>query len=196
MSKSQETKMHRIFKLLSAIPVKERPNLLLISDNETLFCHRERLTVSLFAVGYGFVEGINPERGDVMDFFVDIELIVNQILVARFTKDSDTAQQFEQLLDSIDLFSKIRLLNEWSLIDNSTKEKLFCLKEVRNGFAHRWNIKDINYRSRSVLENFQAFKKDAAEVLNKLIKLYNGGDIDLDVLLAKLEKKPSVKKDK
>jgi hypothetical protein len=88
-------------------------------------------------------------------------------------------------LDSIELFSKIRFLADWLLISKKERELLICLKQVRNGFAHNWDIKAVEYKGKPVLDNFTKFKKDAAATFSALIKLYNGKEVDIDELIEK-----------
>jgi hypothetical protein len=118
--------------LVPALPVWGL-NTLLFIENEFLFSYRDRLSFSEFMTGYGPVSGLHPVRGDVMDFFARLEFIVNQIFVVHMVNSGNDVQKFEQLLDGIDFFLKIKLLKEWSLMGNPMKEKLNCLKEVRNG---------------------------------------------------------------
>ena len=100
----------------------------------------------MFVSDAGPIGGLRPERGTVMDFFVQLELMVNQIFVVHIVGRNDEVGKFEQLLDAVDLFSKIRFLQNWGLIDSRTKEMLLCLKEVRNGFAHHWDMERCGTR--------------------------------------------------
>ena len=95
-------------------------------------------------------------------------------------------EKFEQILDFVDLFSKINLLEDWDLINKEMKEKMFCLKEVRNGFAHEWDIKKVRYRNKPISYNFELFKTDAFDVFSMLVKLYNGREIVIDDLIKEL----------
>ncbi len=185
-SERPKTKLGRLYDLLCEVAVEARPNLAILAPNEFLFSYKDRLSYSQFVEDAGPATGIRPERGSVMDFFVQTEVLVNQILVVKLVGNGGEVQKFEQLLDAVDLFSKIRLLNEWGLVDNRSKQKLICLKEVRNGYAHNWDIRKINYKGKPVLQNFGRFKLDAAEALETLIKLYNGGEIDIDRLSQQL----------
>lgn len=181
-SDNSKTKLGRLYDLLCEIAVEARPNLAILAPNEFLFSYKDRLSYSRFVADAGPATGLRPERGSIMDFFVQIEVLVNQILVVKIIGNGGEVQRFEQVLDAVDLFSKIRLLNEWGLVDNRSKEKLICLKEVRNGYAHNWDTRKISYKGKPVLQNFERFKVDAAEAFEKLIKLYNGGEIDIDKL--------------
>lgn len=180
------SKLKELFRALGKVAPDKRPNLAILTENEFLFSHKDRLTHSEFVAGHGPVFGLHPVRGDVMDFFAQLEFIVNQIFVAHFASSDCEASKFEQLLDAVDFFTKVRLLSEWSLIDNRMKGRLICLKEVRNGFAHNWEIERVKYKGKPVLGQFGQFKKDAGTAFMALVELYNGQDIDVDRLIKEL----------
>jgi hypothetical protein len=180
-------KLEELYKLLQKVPVERRPNLAILTENDFLFLYKDKLSWSRFLGNRGPVSGIAPVRGDVMDFFARVELMVNQIFVVNLVKSSEAdVTRLEQLLDCVELFQKLRLLNEWSLIDGRTKQLMFCLKEVRNGFAHNWDIKAVKYKGKPILQNFGQFKHDAEAVFGVLIKLYNGHDIDVEKVIDEL----------
>ena len=129
-----------LYNVLTKTSSDKLPNLAILTENEFLFSYKDRLSVSEFMTGHGPVSGLRPMRGDVMDFFAQLEFIVNKIFVTHLVNSKNEVRKFEQLLDSIDFFLKIRLLNEWSLIDNRAKERLICLKEVRNGLLQSRRI--------------------------------------------------------
>jgi hypothetical protein len=108
--------------------------------------------------GHGPVSGLRPVRGDVMDFFAQLEFMVNQIFVGHLVNSQNEVRKFEQLLDAVDFFQKIGLLSEWSLIDNSMKGRLINLKQVRNGFAHNWEIREVKYKGKPVVGQFDRFE--------------------------------------
>lgn len=181
-----DEKLDTLFRLLANAPIDQRPNLAILTENAFLFLYKERLSLSRFLPGSGPVSGINPVRGDVMDFFAQLELIINQIFAVRLKSPEAEVTKLEQLLDCVDLSMKVKLLNDWSLIDNRLKELLMCLKAVRNGFAHNWDIKEVKYKGKLVVRNFAQFKKDASIAFSALIGLYNSRDVDLDTLISEL----------
>ncbi len=187
------SKVKIIFDLLTKLSSEKRPNVILVLENDMIFSYKDRLTWRQWASGWDFmnnyVNTAKPKRGDVLDFFAQLELIVNQIFVVNLVEKNDVVKKFEQILDTIDFFSKIRLLNQWSLIDNTLNGKLTSLRKVRNGFAHVWNIEEVKYKNKPILENISKFKEDAREVFVSLVKIYNRGEINLDVLIEKLKLK-------
>lgn len=182
----RRSRLKGLYSLLAKVPPDRRPNLAILSENEFLFSYKDRLSFSAFLTGHGPVTGLSAVRGDVMDFFARLEFIVNQIFVAHLLNSKNEVSKFEQLLDGIDFFLKVRLLKEWALIDNPMKERLMRLKEVRNGFAHNWEIKEVQYKGKPIVGQFDQFKSDAGLVFSALIKLYNGGEIDVDGLFTEL----------
>ena len=180
------SKLKSLYRLLAKVSPDNRPNLAILSENEFLFSYKDRLSFSEFIPGYGPVTGLSAVRGDVMDFFARLEFIVNQIFLAHLLNSKNEVSKFEELLDRIDFFSKIGLLKDWALIDNPMKERLICLKGVRNGFAHNWEIKTVQYKGKPIVGQFDQFKRDAGIVFSAVIKLYNGKEIDVDGLITEL----------
>ena len=181
-----------LYGLLAEIASEDRPNIAILTENEFLFSYKDRLSFSEFMTDHGPASGLRPVRGDVMDFFAQLEFMVNQIFVAHMMSSMKDVRKLEQLLDGIDFFQKIRFLKEWSLIENPMKEKLICLKEVRNGFAHNWEIKEVKYKGKPIIEQFNKFKKDAAVVFSALINIYNGSPVDVDRLIKNIQKQSAL----
>ncbi len=91
------------------MPPDKRPNVAILNDNEFLFSYKDRLSHSMFVKGQGPVKRLRLERGDVMDFFAQLEVIVNQIFVINVIKSGGDVEKFEQILDFVD--SNICFLN-------------------------------------------------------------------------------------
>jgi len=176
----------QLYRMLSGIPTDRRPNVAILTNEEFLFCYKDNLSRMEFMRGYGPVEGLGFKRGDIINFFTQIELIINQIILVHLKAQDGIVLKFGQLLDCVDLFSKIKLLKDWDIIDRGTKADLICLKEVRNGFAHNWELKKVKYRGDSITQNFETFKSDSQRIFTKMLELYNGGPIDLTQLIADL----------
>ena len=179
-------KLKRCFELLGKIKDEDRPNVIVYLPEGLLFSYKGRAALSQWMPGYGPVGGMKLQRGDILDFFTRLELIINWVFIKHFVVEPDRISAYEQMLDRIDLFSKISLLADWGLIDSRMKSNLICLKEVRNAFAHRWDGNEARYKNRQIIENFGQFKNDAEESFVNMVRLYNGGDVNLDELTEKL----------
>lgn len=179
-------KLKKLFNLLAKLPTEDRPNLAILTETEFLFCYKDRLSHSHFVANHGPVTGLRPERGAVMEFFAQLELITNQILVAHLAGTGSDVQKLEEVLDHVGLFSKIRLLDNWGLIDKHIRERLHRLRATRNGFAHNWDIEGIRYMGQPIKDVFGEFQADAARAFDALIRLYNGGDLDVEELIKSL----------
>ncbi|MCK5022064.1 MAG: hypothetical protein KAR54_02350 [Candidatus Pacebacteria bacterium] len=194
MEKEKREKTHlkltELFVLLEKIPKSERPSIILNIDKTLLFCYKEEFYLSMGLYGKNRLLKEEPNRGNVLNFFGVIELLVNQIFVKNFVQEGkDVMTKFEQLLDTIDLFTKVKLLHKWSIINSETKEMLICLKGARNDFAHNWNIKNVKYKNKSIFENYHDFENDADIVFNTLTTIFNGGNIDIDKLIEETKSK-------
>ncbi len=174
------SKLKNLFDLLAKVPAEGRPNLAILTDTEFLFCYKDKLSHSHFVAAHGPVTGLRPERGAVIEFFTQLELITNQILLANLAGTDSDVQKLEEVLDHVDLFSKVRLLYGWGLIDKHIRERLHRLRAARNSFAHNWDIEEIRYVGKPIKEVFEEFQADATTTFDALIRLYNGGDVDVE----------------
>ena len=126
------------------------------------------------AEDFGAIKPTHLKRGDILDSFSKIELIINEIIEAKILGEGQERQKFSELSEKIDLSQKIHLLKSWDLIGQETFELLHKMKMVRNSLAHSWHIKNIIYGKDQTLEtNFAKFKDDLKLIWNRLINVYD-----------------------
>ena len=46
-------------------------------------------------------------------------------------------------------------------------------KQVRNGLAHRWDEKEVEYKEKPLCKNLSQFIEDMIYIWNELIKVYD-----------------------
>lgn len=89
---------------------------------------------------------------------------------------SDKAYLLDDTLEYVDLFSRIKLLQKWNILDKRADANIINLfnelKQVRNGSAHRWKESEVNYKNQKLTLNIQQFKEDLEEVWKTLIQKY------------------------
>jgi uncharacterized protein YutE (UPF0331/DUF86 family) len=78
----------------------------------------------------------------------------------------------EELLENVDLFSRLKFLRSREIIPETTYSLANQMKQVRNGLAHRWNIEEVNFRGRRLKANFTQFQNEFAEVWKSMIEAY------------------------
>ncbi len=123
---------------------------------------------------FGAIKPSHLKRGDVLDSFSKIELIVSEIIEAKIVGEGKEKQKFSELSEKIDLTQKIHLLKSWKLIGQETFELLHKMKAVRNLLAHSWHIKNVIYGKDKTLEtNFLKFQNDLKLIWNRLINVYD-----------------------
>ncbi|OGD66645.1 hypothetical protein A3F08_03080 [Candidatus Berkelbacteria bacterium RIFCSPHIGHO2_12_FULL_36_9] len=110
------------------------------------------------------------DRGEILDIFCRLEYIINEIIILNLNVNS--REKFLIILDCVDLFSKIKILNNWKILNNRNKEILLCLEEVRNGFAHSWSDREVKYKGIKFAVNLEKFKKDFLYVWHQIIEIY------------------------
>lgn len=160
-------KLERLYDIIKKIPKEERPRLLIISNEQILRCYKGALELHTFIKPHGIVTHIGLNRGQILEIFSKIEFIVNEIIAMHINAANN--EHIDDLLTNLDLFTKIKLLNQWGIISDSFKEKMICIKEVRNGFAHYWSTGEVRYKNRPIEINFSIFKKDLIQTWVYLI---------------------------
>jgi len=186
---TKDKKIIRLLELIDKLPFKDQPNMLVLGDDFVLVKDKKHFLLESFKPDY-VLTTVGFDRGEILDVFSKIEFIVNEI-ITRVILSAGSSGFLGDLLNSIDLFTKIRLLNDWSIINNQLFGMLVELKKVRNGFAHNWTIRNVNYRNVN-LDNkvgFNKFKKDLNSAWKKLVSIYETHQFDLNEMLRDLELK-------
>lgn len=175
MPKFKRTKLYRLYELIAALPAGERPKLIIIERKQSLFSHPAHLSFSEYVEDAGLFTGLRPERGDILEAFSVIEFIINEITAAYISPKQSRKIEFEYILNRLDLTSKVRMIEKWHLIDRELTDKIMLIKEVRDGFAHKWVDEEIKYKSKPLSdgESFSIFKNDIIGVWDGLVAVYN-----------------------
>lgn len=183
----KETKLHKLFELLFKTPKEKRPRLLIITDEEILRCCGRELDWHQFIKPHGIITHLGLDRGDILDVFSKIEFIVNELISIHIQPQDVGA--FNEVLNYISFFIKIKLLNNWGIFDNKLTEKIMRIKEVRNGFAHNWSDSEIKYKSKPIRDNFFNFREDLLSIWKNLINVQQKNQPNINDLIKKFEKK-------
>jgi len=151
-----------------------RPSkLFIVGKTHHLLVYQNIINEGYSREDFGVVIPSRLERGDILDSFSKIELIVNEILEAKVLKEGDS-NRFSHLLEGITFAQKINLLNSWNLISEDTFQILHRLKSVRNVLAHSWHIENAIYgKNKTLKTNFSQFKEDIKKIWSRLINIYD-----------------------
>jgi hypothetical protein len=151
------------------------PNLrlFLITPNIWLRLYHGNLETQHQLQEHAIIRGLKPQRGDILDIFSKIEFLVNELIQAKILGlFSPDAPFLEDVLENVDLFSRIKLLQQWGIIDNKLCGMTMNLKQVRNGLAHKWKESEVNYKGKKITQSFVQFKHDLEEVWIGLVGAY------------------------
>jgi len=107
-----------------------------------------------------------------VEFLVD-ELIKIHVIGINHPKESD----FYSLYDKMGIGSKIRLLNEWGLIDGVFRASLQNLISVRNSVAHDVSLHETTYNGEHIFTardgtQFNNFRADLQNAWATLREIY------------------------
>lgn len=182
-----DTKIDKLHKVLTKLPISKKPRLLIITDAQILWCYGKHLEKHTFIKPHGIITHLGLERGRILEIFSKIEFIINELIFA-FIKPEKKGKYLDEILNYLDLFTKIKLLKQWSIIDNKLFGKLMAVKEVRNGMAHIWSSWDIKYRSMPIGQNFFQFRDDLLYVWKELIVRNQENQPNVDDLIKQFKR--------
>src|SRR5262245_12399227 len=93
-------------------------NFLLMSHSRWIRMYYGNLEINDQFRDYTLIRDLKLSRGAILDLFSKLEFIVNKILEARILGlNSVNSQMFEEMLEYIDLFSRLKLLESWGIIN-------------------------------------------------------------------------------
>ena len=96
-------------------------NFFLVTHNRWLRMYYGNLEISEQFKEYTLIRDLKLTRGAILDIFSKIEFIVNKILEAVLLGlYSPNSRMFEEMLESIDFFSRLKLLESWGLVNRKT----------------------------------------------------------------------------
>jgi len=193
-----EDKFRELVKtIFSSRKLPSNLRLFLITEKEYIRIYYGRITTSHHAQEFGMIRNLKFERGDILDLFSKLEFFVNEIFQLKMLgPNSDKGYILDKILENIDFFSRIRLLNDFGIIDSSLLNKLMQTKQVRNGFAHAWDEKEVIYKGDLIKARFSEFKQDLETIWKNLLDLYKNEQEKIDIrrIINQLnELNPSVK---
>lgn len=127
---------------------------------------------------HAFVEDLELERGKILEAFSRLEFIINEMLKCELlgapTTDTDWSKRkfFDNIMNHVDLYSRINWLCERMNLRGKLREKLHNLRKLRNGYAHTWREQEIQYENKPIKSCFTDFKRDFRKVWRSLFDVY------------------------
>jgi hypothetical protein len=153
--------------------------LFLITPSQWLRVYKGNINSQVELLELAFIRGLRPDRGQILNFFAKLEVLVNELIQAKFLGLlSEKAYEFDDLLQKINFNSKAELLTKWHVIDGNLQNNIKEVQGLRNQLAHRWSEHDVLYKKDTngkpltITQNINEFKKDAEEVWIRLINIY------------------------
>jgi hypothetical protein len=169
--------------------------LFLITDENYIKINERKISITYSLETDVFdVKYLRCDRGLILDVFSKIEFLVNEIIILKvlgFKLEGevyDKSLMLDSLLENIDLFSRVKILNKWKLVNNKLYDLVIKTKEVRNGFAHAWDKDEVYYYKIKIKDNFIKFKEDMSNVCSQLLDIYKKlqDRIDFETLINRI----------
>jgi uncharacterized protein YutE (UPF0331/DUF86 family) len=172
----EEPKQELIFEL-NKIMIENKiwpQKIFIVGKKNYLLVYQNIISNGVNQEDFGTINPGHLKRGDILDSFSKIELIVNEIIEAKVLGENGQKQEFSDITNKIDLSQKIHLLKSWELIGEKTFSLLHKVRKVRNILAHSWHIKNAIYETDKTLEtNFPKFQSDLKLIWKRLINVYD-----------------------
>ncbi|HEX5186568.1 MAG TPA: hypothetical protein VFV86_06725, partial [Nitrososphaeraceae archaeon] len=163
-----------------------------VTRDEYLRIYKGKFSKNVEIVKNATINGIiKVDRGKILDVFAKIEFLVNHLIIVQIVGFlSDKVLLVDDLLANVDLINRIKMLHNWKILDDSDKNRIIQLKNVRDGLAHRWDKSEIMYNGISLTKskNFKKFKQDLIYVWNMLFDKYiQEEEKNIDEIVSKLK---------
>lgn len=166
--------------------------LLIITPNQWLRVYNGDMKLHFEVKEFSSMEKLT-NRGNILDFFSKLEVLVKAIIQARILGlflSSERAEEFEQLLQRVGSYNSLKLLEDWGVISGSLRGKMGRLNGIRNQLAHSWEESEVYYdkNARAKLsDHLVEFREEAKEVWVELIKIHMNAEVkDIGNLLVRL----------
>jgi len=148
---------------------------------------KKKITTSYSMEDFVDVKYLKCKRGDILDVFSKMEFIINEIVQLKLLGPKLSGLNFEKtlmlddLLEYVDFFSRLRLINTWGIIDKKLLNLIMHTKQVRNGFAHAWDESEVFYKGEKIKKNFIEFKLDIENIWKQILEIYKKEQEKIDV---------------
>jgi hypothetical protein len=193
-----EEKISKINKEINSLENKTK---FLLNNNIRLFLISKSsyIRISNKKIEQGYYETLDHflikskrcDRGIILELFLKLEFIVNELIIFNIVGyDPKRAYLFDDILDKIDMHSKVTLLRDWKIIDNKLYNSIIVVKQVRNGLAHYWDKSEVLYKKKKLEQCLNNFFEDMKNIIMKLIDTYmvEQEKIDTDSIIAEIHK--------
>ncbi len=158
----------------SKLRIPKDIRLFMITKNMYVRIYKGKVNWRLLEEEFEFVRKMKCERGEILDLFSKMEVMVNELIQLNLLgANAKEAEKLDDLLAYVDFFSRLRILGKWGILDNKTVEMLNQAKQVRNGFAHAWGVEEVLYKEKPIGQNFEVFKKDMEQIWKELVGAYS-----------------------
>jgi hypothetical protein len=170
--------------------------LFIITDESYIRVYRKKISITYIRNTDVFeAKYLKCDRGSILDIFTKIEFLVNEIIIFKILgfkladEVYDKSLMLDDMLENIDLFNRVKMLKKWNLIDKNLNKLLTKIREVRNGFAHTWDINAIEYSKGKIKDNFSKFREDISSVCSQLLEIYKSlqDEMDFETLIKKIK---------
>jgi hypothetical protein len=145
----------------------------------------------MYPFEFGWASNLGTDRGKILEAFSRLEFLVNELIQTMITAGHESrAQLLDNLLEAVDFFSRLRFLYENDVITKDVYQLANETKQVRNGLAHRWSVKEINYKGKKLQSNIKQFEKDFITLSRHLIDAYDKqqNQFDFEKIIESLSK--------
>lgn len=158
---------------------------LLVTDTELIWISHDYTYTELVRDKSEWMANLRVDRGDILERFALIEVVVDELIKLKVAGNDKIRKIYlDDILEKIDLFSRLNLMKEWGVIDETQYGHLMALKQVRNGLAHEWLIEEVMFRNKPLRDNFEEFKRYLGESWMMLLSRYQEVQkiVDIDAI--------------
>lgn len=158
---------------------------LLVTDTELIWVSHDFTYTELVRDKSEWVANLSFERGDILERFALLEVVIDELVKLKVAGNDKIRQTYlDDILEKVDFFSRLNLLKDWGIIDDSQYGHFMALKQVRNGLAHEWIMDEVMFRNKPLKGNFEEFKEYLGESWMILLSRYQEAQkiVDIDAI--------------
>lgn len=166
----------------SKLEIPKHIRMFVITPTAYVRIYKGKITWGLQEEEFALVRRLKCERGEILDLFSKLEFWVNELIQLRLLgPNSEKSEMLDEILERSDFFSRIKILEKFGIIDHSLVNALNETRQVRNGFAHSWEIHEVYYKEKPIESNFPLFKGDMEKIWAGLVAVYSKEQKKYDV---------------
>jgi len=157
-------------------PYPKNLRLFLVEDNSYFYLNKGHKEAGDTASNYSFFDLTHLDRGKILDAYAKIDFLLGELIRLKTVGfEFETNERWIDLISRFQLDARIRILNDWNVIDSDLRKELKPLVDVRNALSHRFTEQEVMYNGKYLEERgvLQKLSENLSNAWKKLVQIYS-----------------------